>query len=148
MIITTKGKNALKLMVDLALYQGENYVKLRDIARRQKISDKYLEQIVSYLHKARKVKSSRGSRGGYRLVKEPKDYTIGEILKAVEGNLVVTDCLYGDENTCARKDQCFCYPLWFRLNEAVDGILEYTTLQDVVQWEKEIKKDRSVREYE
>lgn len=148
MIITTKGKNALKLMVDLALYQGENYVKLRDIARRQKISDKYLEQIVSYLHKARKVKSSRGSRGGYRLVKEPKDYTIGEILKAVEGNLVVTDCLYGDENTCDRKDQCFCYPLWFRLNEAVDSILEYTTLQDVVHWEEEIKKDRSVREYE
>ena len=73
MIITTKGKNALKLMIDLSLYQGDEYVKLKDIAKREDISEKYLEQIVSYLHKSRKVKSTRGANGGYRLVKTPEE---------------------------------------------------------------------------
>lgn len=89
MIITTKGKNGLKLMIDLSLYQGQEYVKLRDIAKREEISEKYLEQIVSYLQKARKVKSARGANGGYRLVKKPEEYTVGEIIKCLEGDIVL-----------------------------------------------------------
>lgn len=140
MIITTKGKNALKLMIDLSLYQGEEYVKLRDIAKREDISEKYLEQIVSYLHKSKKVKSTRGANGGYRLVKAPKDYTVGEIIKCLEGDLAPTDCLHGDKNTCQKRKQCFCYPLWFKLDQAVNDVLEHTTLQDVIDWkEKEIE---------
>ncbi len=136
MIITTKGKNALKLMIDLSLYQGEGYMKLRDIAKREDISEKYLEQIVSYLHKSGKVKSIRGANGGYRLVKAPKNYTVGEIIKCLEGSLVSADCLYEEENPCKRRKQCFCYPLWFKLDQAVNDVLEHTTLQDVINWKK------------
>lgn len=137
LIITTKGKNALKLMIDLSLYQGDKYVKLRDIAQREDISEKYLEHIVSYLQKSRKVKSTRGLNGGYRLVKAPEDYTVGEIIKCLEGDLSPTDCLHGDENTCSKKEQCFCYPLWIKLDNAVNEVLEHTTLQDVIDWKKQ-----------
>jgi len=136
LFITTKGKNALKLMIDLSLYQGEDYVKLRNIAQREDISEKYLEQIVAYLQKSGKVKSSRGNNGGYRLVKEPKDYTVGEIIKCLDGDLAPTDCLRGGENICKRREQCFCYPLWFKLDQAMNEVLEYTTLQDVIDWKK------------
>lgn len=136
LIITTKGKNALKLMIDLSLYQGDGYIKLRDIANREQISEKYLEQIVSYLHKSRKVKSTRGANGGYRLVKEPKAYTVGEIIKCLEGDLAPTDCVHGGKDSCERKNQCFCYPLWFKLDKAVNDVLEHTTLQDLIDWKE------------
>ncbi len=136
MFITTKGKNALKLMIDLSLYQGEYYVKIRNIAKREDISEKYLEQIVAYLHKSGKVKSTRGANGGYRLVKEPKDYTVGEIIKCLESDLVPTDCLHGDESACKRREQCCCYPLWFKLDQAMNAVLEHTTLQDIIDWKE------------
>lgn len=134
MIVTTKGKNALKLMIDLSLHQGEEYVKLKDIAKREEISEKYLEHIVSFLQKARKVKSTRGANGGYRLVKEPKDYTVGEIIKCLEGDLAPTDCLSGDKSICTKREQCWCLPLWMKLDQAVNDVLEHTTLQDVIDW--------------
>lgn len=137
MIITTKGKNALKLMLDLALYQADTYVKLHDIAKRQDVSDKYLEQIVSYLHKAMKVKSARGAYGGYRLAKTPDAYTVGEIIKCLEGELSPTDCANGEEDTCGRRDQCFCYPLWNKLDQAMNEVLEHTTLQDLIDWKND-----------
>lgn len=117
-MITSKGKNALKLMLDLSMYQGEGYVKLRDIAKREEISEKYLEQIVSYLHKSKKVKSSRGANGGYQLVKQPNAYTVGEIIKCLEGDIAPTDCVHGDENACGRRNQCFvmhCGINWIKL---------------------------------
>lgn len=137
MLITSKGKNALKLMLDLSLYQGEEYVKLRDIAVREDISIKYLEQIVSHLQKSRKVKSTRGANGGYRLVKSPDAYTVGEIIKCLEGDIVATDCAQGKENTCARKEKCFCYPLWDKLDKAMNDVLNSTTLQDLIDWKSE-----------
>ena len=137
MIVTTKGKNALKLMIDLSLYQGEEYVKLKDIAQREDISEKYLQRIVSYLQKSRKVKSVRGANGGYRLVKPPEEYTVGEIIKCLEGDLAPTDCLHGDENICKKRKQCFCYPLWFKLDQAVNDVLEHTSLQDIIDWKKQ-----------
>lgn len=136
MIVTTKGKNALKLMIDLSLYQGDKYVRLKDIAQREDISEKYLEHIVAYLQKSRKVKSIRGANGGYRLVKAPEDYTVGEIIKCLEGDLVSTDCLYGDDNECDRRKQCYCYPLWLKLDQAVNDVLEHTSLQDLIDWKE------------
>ena len=135
MIITTKGKNGLKLMIDLSLYQGQEYVKLRDIAKREEISEKYLEQIVPYLQKARKVKSARGANGGYRLVKKPEEYTVGEIIKCLEGDIVPTECVHGDD-ACEKRYKCFCYPLWFKLNKSMDDVLEHTTIQDLIDWKK------------
>lgn len=134
LIITTKGKNALKFMIDLSLYQGEECVKLRDVAKREEISEKYLEHIVSSLNKAGMVKSVRGANGGYRLVKAPEEYTVGEIIKCLEGDLATTDCVHGDKYICQKREQCFCYPLWFRLDQAMNDVLEHTTLQDVIDW--------------
>jgi len=121
-------------MVDLSLYQGQEYVKLRDIAKREEISEKYLEHIVSYLHKSQMVKSARGANGGYRLVKSPKDYTVGEVIRCLEGNIEITNCAYGDE-TCAKKEKCLCYPLWKKLDNAINNVLENTSLQDLIDWQ-------------
>lgn len=135
MIITTKGKNALKLMLDLSIYQGNGYVKLKEIAKRQEISEKYLEQIVSYLQKAGKVLSTRGSNGGYRLAKQPGMYTVGEVIKCLEGDIAVTDCMRGD--VCEKRNDCLCYPLWFKLDKVMGDVLENTTLQDLIDWRKD-----------
>lgn len=136
MVITTKGKNALKFMIDLSLYQEQGYVRLKDVAKREAISEKYLEQIVSYLHKSRKIKSARGANGGYRLIKLPEEYSVGEIIKCLEGDLYPTDCAHG-EDVCDHRDTCFCYPLWGKLNKAMDEVLENTSLQDLINWKKE-----------
>ncbi len=141
MIISTKGKNALKLMLDLSLYQVEEYVKLGDIARREEISEKYLEQIVSYLQKSGKVKSARGAHGGYRLVKNPEEYTVGEIIKCLEGDMAPTDCVNRDDSPCKKRDQCFCYPLWNKLDKAMNEVLNHTTLQDLIDWKEEKEED-------
>ena len=136
MLITTKGKNALKLMLDLSLHQEDKYVKLKDIAVREDISEKYLEQIVSYLQKSQKVKSTRGANGGYRLVKAPEEYTVGEIIKCLEGDMAPTACVHGGNDICDKKSKCFCYPVWIKLDKAVNDVLESTTLQDLIDWHK------------
>lgn len=141
MIITTKGKNALKFMVDLSLYQGDEYVRLKDVAVRERISEKYLEQIVSNLQKAKKVKGARGQNGGYRLIKSADRYTVGEIIKCLEGDLYPTDCVHG-EAVCEHIDTCFCYPLWGKLNKAMDDVLENTTLQDLIDWKNSEVKEK------
>ena len=138
MIVTTKGKNALKFMVDLSMYQGEKYVRLKDVAEREDISEKYLEHIVSNLQRSQKVISARGAKGGYRLAKDPKEYTVGEILKCIENDLSSSSCIgSGSANVCERKRECFCYPSWVKLDEAISGVLEYTTLQDLIDWHKD-----------
>lgn len=106
MKISTKGRYALRLMVDLAqCKQGEN-VALKEVAARQEISLKYLEQIITVLTKAGYVLSARGSNGGYRLAHEPEYYTVGMILRLTEGSLAPVACLEGNENTCDRHEQC------------------------------------------
>ncbi len=137
LLITSRGKNALKIMLNLSLHKDCGYVKLKDIALEEEVSEKYLEQIVSYLLKARKVRSSRGTNGGYQLIKAPKDYTVGEIIKCLEGDMALSECIHTDEQICERRERCFCYPLWVRLNFALDEVLEQTTLQDLIDWKKE-----------
>ena len=106
MKISTKGRYALRLMLDLAMNSGGELVRIRTIAARQEISEKYLEQIISTLNHAGFVKSVRGAQGGYRLAKEPKDYTVGMILRLTEGSLAPVACLDDEVNQCSRVEQC------------------------------------------
>lgn len=129
MKISTKGRYALRLMLDLAAEGGGRPVVLRDVARRQDISEKYLEQLVSPLIRAGLLKSVRGAAGGYLLTKDPAEYTVGEILRAQEGPLSVVECV---DAGCPREGRCATLPLWRRLSQAVDAVVDATTLQDLL----------------
>lgn len=132
MKISTKGRYALRMMVDLAAAPGDRFVALKEIAERQQISKKYLEQIVPLLVKAGLLRASRGFQGGYRLMKEPAQYTVGEILRVTEGNLAPIACLEPEENLCPRSDSCQVLPIWEGLYRAITGYLEGITLQDIL----------------
>ena len=136
MLVSTKGRYALRTMMDLAVHSQNGPVKIKDIASRQEISSKYLEQIISILAREGLVRSLRGNQGGYYLSKEPYAYTVGEILRAAEGSLAPVDCLSGDENPCARQMECVTLRLWRELDEAISGVVDKYTLEDLVQWQK------------
>ncbi|MGN1235090.1 MAG: RrF2 family transcriptional regulator [Christensenellaceae bacterium] len=130
MKISTKGRYALRFLVDLAEHQGDGYVTLKEIAERQEISKKYLEQIIPILHKSDLLQASRGFQGGYRLTRPPKDYTVGEILRLTEGSLSPVSCV--DHADCSRCDSCVTYPVWKGLAQAVNGYLDSITLEDLL----------------
>ncbi len=144
MSISTKGKNAIKLMLDLATYNNGEPVRLKDIARRQNISEKYLEQIVAVLHKAALVKSIRGAHGGYLLNYMPEKYTVGQILKAVEGDMSPTDCVSENGTMCANKATCASFRLWEKLDVAMNYVLDGITLADMLEWQNELRTDQYV----
>lgn len=135
MKISTKGRYALRLMLDLALNNTKEPVRIKDIAQRQDISDKYLEQIISVLNKAGYVKSLRGPQGGYRLSKDPKEYTVGMILRLTEGSLAPVACLDDEVNECTRQDECVTLLLWEKLYTAIKGVVDEYTLADLVEWQ-------------
>lgn len=137
MKISTKGRYALRLMLDIAMHDDGHPVRIRDVAKRQEISDKYLEQIVSILNKAGYVKSVRGPQGGYRLVKKPEEYTAGMILRLTEGSLAPVSCLEFDENDCSRQDECVTLELWRRLDAAIKGVVDQVTLADLMEWQSQ-----------
>lgn len=134
MKISTKGRYALRLMLDLAQHSSEQeYVSIKKVSQRQDISEKYLEQIVAQLSRAGFVKSIRGAQGGYRLVMEPKDYTVGMILRQIEGNLSSVSCLEESPNKCRRCNNCVTLEVWKQINDAVDAVIDNITLQDLVE---------------
>lgn len=135
MKISTKGRYALRLMLDIALDHSGNPVRIKDIAARQEISEKYLEQIISALNKAGFVKSIRGSQGGYLLTREPDQYTAGMILRVTEGPLVPVSCLEDEVNTCGRQSCCATLRLWQMLNAAICDVVDQVTLADLVEWQ-------------
>lgn len=135
MKISTKGRYALRLMLDLALNSGGELVRIRTIAERQQISEKYLEQIISTLNHAGYVKSVRGAQGGYRLSKEPKDYTVGMILRLTEGSLAPVTCLEDEDNQCERSEQCATLEVWKRLDKAISDVVDHISLQDLAEWQ-------------
>lgn len=137
MKISTKGRYALRLMLDLALNNTGEPIRIKDIAARQEISDKYLEQIISTLNKAGFVKSIRGPQGGYRLTKDPEQYTVGMILRLTEGSLAPVACLEDEVNTCERQDTCATLKLWEMLNTAISDVIDHVTLADLVEWQNE-----------
>lgn len=137
MRISTKGRYALRLMLDLALYNTGEPVSLKDVARRQEISDKYLEQIISVLNKAGYVRSVRGAQGGYILKNKPEEYTVGMILRLTEGSLAPVDCVDENSDGCERGSFCTTFRVWKQLYEAINGVVDNITLADLVEWEKE-----------
>ena len=137
MNISTKGRYALRLMLDLALENQDTPIRIKDIAARQEISEKYLEQIVSGLTKAGFVRSVRGSQGGYLLAHEPSYYTVGMILRLSEGSLAPVSCLEFEENICSRQESCATLLLWKKLDDAIKGVIDMVTLEDLVLWQKE-----------
>ena len=139
MTISTKRRYALRLMLDIALNDAKTPVRIKDIAERQQISDKYLEQIVSSLNKAGFVKSLRGPQGGYRLTKKPEEYTVGMILRLIEGSLAPVACLDDDINNCTRADRCPTLILWEKLYDAISEVVDNITLADLISWQKNMK---------
>lgn len=137
MRISTKGRYALRLMIDLAINSNGEMVRIRDIAERQHISEKYLEQIISVLKKAGYVKSFRGAQGGYQLAREPEEYTVGMIFRLTEGNMAPVACLEDEDNQCEKANQCVSLRLWNMLNEAINNVIDHVTLQDMMEWELE-----------
>ena len=134
MRVSTRGRYALRLMLDLAMNNTGEPVRLKDVAKRQEISEKYLEQIISILNKSGFVKSVRGPAGGYSLKRKPEEYTVGMILRLTEGSLAPVDCVE-DGTDCGRADQCVTVLLWKKLNDAINGVVDNITLADLVEWQ-------------
>ena len=130
-MFTTKGRYALRVMVDVATHDG--WVPLGDISERQGISRKYLEQVVSLLVKAGYLRSQRGKGGGYRLTRDPEEYPIGEILRLTEGDLAPVACLEKGARPCERAGNCQTLPLWKELDTLINGFLDSKTLADLIQ---------------
>lgn len=135
MRISTKGRYALRLMMDIALNCEEKPVSIKDIAKRQDISDKYLEQIISVLSNAGFVRGVRGPQGGYVLRKKPEDYTAGMILRLTEGSLSPVPCVEDEAAVCERMENCATYELWKRMNNAINDVVDSVTLADLLNWQ-------------
>ncbi len=131
MKISTKGRYALRMLFDLAEHRSEGYIALKDIAERQGISKKYLEQIVPVLNRSDILKTNRGYQGGYMLAKDPSQYTVGEILRLTEGSLAPVFCAEcpGD---CKRSADCPTFPVWQGLYRVTNEYLDGITLQDIL----------------
>ena len=138
MKISTRGRYALRLMMDIAMNGKEEPVRIKDIARRQEISEKYLEQIVSVLNKAGFVKSSRGPQGGYRLMRAPQEYTAGSILHLIEGSLAPVACMDMEENDCPRHERCATLLLCQKLHEAMQDVIDHVSLADLIKKQREL----------
>ena len=133
MMISTKGRYALRVMIDLGQNSKDNYVSLKDVAKRQDISMKYLEMIVSMLNKGDMVKSLRGKAGGYKLARAPKDYTVGSILKLTEKTLAPVMCIEEGPEYCEGSQECITLPLWQKLNHVINDYLDSVTLEDLIE---------------
>lgn len=133
MRISTKGRYALRIMIDLATNDNGEYISLKDISLRQGISNKYLEQIISLLNKAGYLKSTRGNTGGYRLARKPEEYKIGDILRTTEGDLAPIMCLAEKDNKCEKKDGCITLSFWKGLDEAIEKYVDSKTLEDLLK---------------
>lgn len=133
MKISTKGRYAVRVMLDLALHNTGECIKVKEIAARQGISEKYLEQIIAVLNKAGYVKSVRGAQGGYRIAKDPADYTVGMILRLTEGSLAPVACLEEGADICERCDTCETLEVWQELYDAVNKVVDGVTIADLVE---------------
>ena len=133
MIVSTKGRYALRVMIDLAEQHSEERVPLKEIAERQEISQKYIESIMTMLSKNGFVDAVHGKGGGYSLNKKPEEYKVGDILRLTEGSLSPVACLEKGAAECPRKDKCKTLPLWTKLDELVEGYLDSVTLADLMK---------------
>ena len=144
MKVSTKGRYALRMMYDMAINDNGSAMPLKDIAKRQNISIKYLEQIVILLNRAGFVKSVRGAQGGYRLAHEPEFYTVGMILRLTEGSMAPVACLDDEVNQCPRANQCPTLFVWEELDKAVKGVIDRMTLRDIIEHGQEMTIDYNI----
>lgn len=135
MKISTRGRYALRMMLDLAI-NNDDYVTIKSIAQRQGISNKYLEQIITVLSRSGFVKSVRGPQGGYKLARSANEYTVGMILRLIEGDLVPVACMEDDPNLCERCDVCATLDIWQQLYDAISNVVDNITLEDLVNKQK------------
>ena len=131
MLVSTKGRYALRVLVDLARHQGEGRVPLKEVAERQGISEKYLENILAVLVRSDMLSGMRGKGGGYRLTRAPESYTVGEVLRLTEGTIAPVSCLENGCETCARVQGCPTHPLWMELDRRISGYLDNVTVADL-----------------
>ena len=132
MMVSTKGRYALTVMVDLARNSGEDFVSLADISERENLSMKYLESIISILNKGGMLVSARGKNGGYKLARKPSEYNISEILLLTEGSLAPVNCIMQDGVQCEKAATCSTLPLWAGLDKVIDKYLGGITLEDII----------------
>ena len=137
MKISTKGRYAVRVMLDLALHNTGECIKVKDIAARQEISEKYLEQIIAALSKAGYVTSVRGAQGGYRLSRSPEQFTVGMILRVTEGSLAPVACLDAGAEVCERCDTCETLGVWKELSEAINRVVDGVTIANLVNRHKQ-----------
>lgn len=135
MKISTKGRYALRMLTDLAENQGEGFVSLSEIAERQGISKKYLEQIVPMLSKAGLIRTNRGNRGGYRLNVIPRECTVGDVIRATEGSLAPVACLEYGENGCPRRQRCSTLFVWEGYYKLTEHYFNSISIQDIIDRE-------------
>ena len=133
MKISTKGRYAVRVMLDLAEQNPEEYIKANQISARQGISVKYLEQIIAILNKAGFVKSVRGAQGGYQLADTPEHYTVGMILRLTEGSLSPVACMDDEVNTCSRCDSCEPLEVWKQISDAINNVVDNVTIADLLE---------------
>lgn len=134
--VTTKGRYALRVMLDLAQHRDEGFISLKTVAERQDISMKYLESIVCALKKAGLVESTRGKEGGYTLPRRAEEYSVGEILRCLEDSLAPVACIKDGSVDCAHARECMTLPMWMELDEITNAYLDRVTLQDLLSGEK------------
>ena len=133
MMVSTKGRYALRVMIDLAENGKERFVPLKDISERQQLSQKYLESIMVLFSKAGMVTGQHGKGGGYRLVRAPEEYTVGSILRTAEGKLSPVACLENGQCICPNAEGCRTLPLWTELERMIDDYLEQHTLAELIE---------------
>ena len=144
-MISTKGRYALRLMIDIAAYSNGEVVSLKDISKRQEVSIKYLEQVVSLLVKSGMLISVRGNNGGYLLAKKPSEYTAGDIIRVAEGTLAPIACLQTENTNCEREDVCSTIDFWRGYYKVINDYVDGITLEDLANKEKErIGNDYSI----
>ena len=132
MVISTKGRYALRLMIDLAQHCDEGFISLKTVSQRQDVSLKYMEAIAAALNRANLVVSQRGKEGGYRLSRPASDITVAEVLHSTEGSMASVSCLDAGENRCERAAQCLTLPMWKKLDAVMDNYLSGVSVQDLL----------------
>ena len=144
MKISTKGRYALRMMIDLAQHMNTGFISLKDIADRQGISKKYLEQIIPLFGKTDFLRTNRGSQGGYMLAKDPGKYTVGDILRLTEGSLSPVDCVEQNPVVCERSAVCPTLPIWKGLARVINDYLDGITLQDILDSQSDASDNYSI----
>lgn len=138
MMISTKGRYALRVMIDLAEHCNGEYIPMKDVVKRQQVSQKYVERIMTMLSKANFVEAVHGKGGGYRLNRSPDEYIVGDILRLTEGSLAPVACLDCDAEECKRADQCRTLPMWKELNNRITDFFDGITIADLMKKDIEI----------